>query len=131
MRIQKALVAAAAVLVGLVGTAGAGRANLLPAHTAYLTFSGPVALPGVTLGAGTYIFELADPDIAGVVSVRSRDRRQTYFMGFTIPVSRPQGMGTDRPVSFMESHAGVAPPIKAWYPRDEAMGHQFMWNTGR
>ena len=28
----------------------------------FLTFSGPVNMPGITLPAGTYRFELADPD---------------------------------------------------------------------
>jgi hypothetical protein len=30
-------------------------------RTDYLTFNGPVGLPGVGLARGTYIFELADP----------------------------------------------------------------------
>ena len=44
-------------------------------HTNYLTFSRSVALPGVELAAGTYIFELAMPQSERhLVRVMSRDR---------------------------------------------------------
>ena len=58
--------------------------------TTYLTFSHPLRLPGVALGSGTYIFEIANPDSgADVVRVMSRDRSISYFMGFTRAVARP------------------------------------------
>jgi hypothetical protein len=97
-------------------------------RTTYLTFSQPVRLPGVALGAGTYVFELADPIGAPtVVRVLSRDRRTAYFMGFTNAVDRPRGMRPDAHVSLGESAAGVAPPITAWWPIGETSGHQFIY----
>ena len=52
--------------------------------TTYLTFSHPLSLPGVTLGSGTYIFEIANPSSgADIVRVMSRDRSIAYFMAFT------------------------------------------------
>ena len=94
-----------------------------------LTFSGPVALPGVTLGTGTYVFELADPDVGwDIVRVRSEDRSRVYFMGFTYRIERPAGLRADRPVSFGEAPAGLATPITAWYPEGESTGHQFIYS---
>ena len=95
-------------------------------QTNYLTFSGPVRLPGVTLPAGTYVFERADVATPRVVRVTSRDGHQVYFMGFTMLVDRPAG--TTRLVSLGEAQTGTAPPILAWYPQNESTGHQFIWS---
>ena len=68
-------------LVGLVAAAP-GQAGVDSNRTTQLTFSKPFSLPGVTLGAGTYIFERAAPQSAiEVVRVSSRDRRFVYYMG--------------------------------------------------
>jgi hypothetical protein len=97
-------------------------------RTTYLTFSRSVRLPGVTLAAGTYVFELADPySAAGVVRVLSGDRRTSYFMGFTNATERPRGLRLDASVSLGESAGGVAPPITAWYPIGERTGRQFIY----
>lgn len=97
-------------------------------RTTYLTFSRSVRLPGVTLDAGTYVFELADPyNAAGVVRVLSGDRRKSYFMGFTNATERPRGLRLDASVSLGEPAGGVAPPITAWYPIGERTGRQFIY----
>ena len=45
-------------------------------HRDYITFSAPVAIPGVTLPAGTYRFEMPSSTASdGIVSVSSRDGR--------------------------------------------------------
>ena len=94
-----------------------------------LTFGGPVALPGVTLGAGTYVFELADPDLGwDIVRVRSHNRSRVYFMGFTNRIERPAGMPADRQISFGEAPAAMAAPITAWYHEGESTGHQFIYS---
>src|SRR5262249_9289862 len=49
-----------AAAVGLAAAAAAAHAGTNASRLTYLTFSGPVALPGVSLTAGTYAFELAD-----------------------------------------------------------------------
>jgi arginine exporter protein ArgO len=114
-------VLAAAVLLGVSLHA---RGNV--SDTTYLTFSGAVSLPGVTLGAGTYIFERADQNTPDIVRVTSRDRRQVYFMAFTRTVDRPRGLG-NRLVLLGEAAAGTAPPIKAWFPLGDVSGHQFIY----
>jgi hypothetical protein len=53
-------------------------------HT--LTFSGPVALPGVSLGAGTYVFRQPLGNVIQVTSVAGRP----YTMFITIPAYRAQ-----------------------------------------
>jgi hypothetical protein len=50
---------ACAVAVFVCLTAAPASAQLLDKRTLF-TFSGPVALPGVTLPAGQYLFRLAD-----------------------------------------------------------------------
>ena len=124
-----ALGGAAVVALTLVPRAGAmGDAE----KTAYLTFSQPVRLPGVGLGSGTYIFEIASPDTgAGVVRVMSRDRSIAYFLGFTRPVTRPHNLSRHQHVSLGESAAGVAPPITTWWPQNSSTGREFVYPRSR
>jgi hypothetical protein len=97
-------------------------------RTMYLTFSRAVALPGVTLPAGSYTFELADPIGApDVVRVLSRRDDKVYFQGFTMRVSRPAGSRDLTPVAFGEAPAGEPLPIRVWYPADEQGGREFFW----
>jgi hypothetical protein len=112
-------------LVGLVAAAP-GNANVDTERTVELTFSKPIALPGVTLGAGTYIFERAAPlSSIEVVRVSSRDRRHVYFAGFTLLVEKPRG--TTSPITFGEAPAGSPLPIREWYPTGTSTGHRFVY----
>ena len=92
-----------AAVFALMVTSSAPRVGATAAaKTTYLTFSKPVALPGVALRAGTYIFEIANPDTsADVVRVMSRDRSISYFMGFTHAVARPNKLNRDQNVSLV------------------------------
>jgi len=92
-----------------------------------LTFSGPVALPGVALVAGTYIFERADMDTR-LVRVFSHDRSRVFYTGFTQAVRRPAGMRADRSVTLGEAPAGAPPRITASYPVGGSTGHQFIYS---
>jgi hypothetical protein len=100
--------------------------------TSYVTFSGPVSLPGVSLGSGTYVFERVDSQTdTHLVMVRNRTTSQVVFLGFTLPVSRPARLAEDHQIVFRESPKGVAPRIDAWYPAGESTGAQFMYPAGR
>jgi hypothetical protein len=124
------LVVAAAVAVSVAAAAASATAWDSAARTTIVTFSGPVGLPGVTLGAGTYVFEVASPETSlDVVRVRSKDRSLVYFAGITQLVSRPEGLGSDRIVTFGEAPPGIAPPIAAWYPIGSALGHRFLYRN--
>lgn len=98
-------------------------------HTNYLTFSGPVALPGVTLGAGTYVFERAVPTDASLVVVRDQNRSKVYFLGFTNRADRPAAMRDNEAVIIGEARRGAPPPITAWYPVGARYGHRFIYET--
>lgn len=112
----------AAVLAPRAGAIGNAQ------KTTYLTFSQSVQLPGVSLGSGTYIFEVANPETAGdVVRVLSRDRSTAYFMGFTREVVRPHDMRRDQFVSLGEAAAASAPRITTWWPEGESTGRQFIY----
>jgi hypothetical protein len=117
-----------AALLGLVVASPDGAAATAPRQTTYLTFSGPVSLPGVTLPGGTYTFELI-PLRPDMVRVLSRDRSQVYFTGFTRQVPRPAGLTADRPVTFGETPRGMAPRIQTWYPPDLLTGNAFIYPT--
>src|SRR4029079_17308828 len=80
----------------IVGGAAALAAFLAPAAHAdewnkrtYLTFSGPVQMPGATLPAGTYTFELADPDSTRhLIRVYEKDTKKPIGMFLTVPSER-------------------------------------------
>ena len=93
----------------------------------YLTFSRPVELPGITLHAGTYIFEL--PDAIGapdVVRVQSRDRKTVYFTAYTTSISRPASVPSTQLVSVREVAPNQPAPITVWWS-DESRGRQFIY----
>src|SRR6185436_8791114 len=114
---------AGVALVGLTGpvsTHARENANDLDRMT-YLHFTRPVRLPGVELGAGTYIFELPDPMGAfNVVRVSSQDRRTVYYTAFTRIVERPKELRPEQLISFGEARPSAPLPIKAWWPNGES-----------
>lgn len=96
-------------------------------HTNRLTFPVAVALPGVTLTPGTYVFEQVDASSPDVVVVRNARMNQVYFLGFTTRTYRPAGMNPEQVVTLGEAARGVPPRIKAWYPKNEDRGYEFAY----
>lgn len=96
-------------------------------HTSRLTFSDTVALPHVTLPAGTYVFERVFAGAPSVVIVRSLDGRNVHFMATTQPRVRPRGLPADQVVTFGEAGRNSPPAITAWYPRDAELGFGFVY----
>jgi hypothetical protein len=120
----KSIGATLLVVLALSAGAFAGVFN----HTTYLTFSRAVRLPGVTLPAGTYVFErVALPDRIDLVQVRNRERNKVYLTAFTNMVDRPRDMKPSQWVTFRETKPGAAPEIAAWFPAGESRGHQFVY----
>lgn len=121
-------VAAFGLALGLMVAAASAHAWDPLHRTTSLTFSRAVSLPGVSLAAGTYVFEVADPESgSNVVRVRATDYRHVYFAGITHRVQRPAGLNANRSIVFGEPAAGMAPPIVAWYPQGDAMGREFIY----
>ena len=116
-----------AVLAGLLAARGASGS--IP-HTNYLTFSAPFALPGVSLPAGTYVFDVLT-DSNNVVRVTSRDGSRTYLTAFTMTVQRPKGLPVTRQILFNEVPAGTTPSVKVWFPIGHAVGHEFVYQAHR
>lgn len=97
-------------------------------HTMYLTFNRAVGLPGVTLPAGTYVFERLDSvSRIDLVQVRSKEHHTVYLTAFTNMVPRPRDLGANQWVTFREAKPGAAPQIAVWFPAGESMGHQFVY----
>ena len=113
------LTAVAAVLIGT-----ASQANTQRTVVNNLTFRRTVALPGVTLPAGTYVFE-RDSNANGIVRVMTPNYQQLLYVGFTAKVLRPRGFQSV--VSFGEAPAGEPIPIVAWYPVGSSEGHKFLY----
>ena len=93
-----------------------------------ITFSGPVALPGVVLPAGAYTFEIANPESSlRVVRVTRRDTGLVYFAGFTRMIPRPVDRPADQLIGLGEGPRGAAAPIDVWYPSGGSQGHRFIY----
>jgi hypothetical protein len=94
----------------------------------YLTFSGPVQLPGVTLAAGTYTFKLAD--LAGnrhVVQVFSKEESPKLITTLmTIPNQRLDPVN-DTFIMFQERPAGSPQAMKAWFYPGRSIGEEFIY----
>jgi len=115
--------------VAVVALATAWSVNAGPAlQTNYLTFRAPFGLPGVTLPAGTYAFEMADTNGSrDVVTVSSRDRSKHYFQGFTREVRRPEGLPASQSIVFREGPSDTPARIAAWYPAGRVDGREFLY----
>ncbi len=121
-----ALAAFMALTVGLVLSSSADGRVATPVDTNYLTFSGPVALPGVTLTGGTYIFERLEPG-SSIVRVLSRDRSKIYLMAFTHRVERPKGLSREVALVLGEARRGTPVPVRSWFPIGQMTGHEFIY----
>jgi hypothetical protein len=93
----------------------------------FLTFSGPVQLPNITLPAGTYQFKLADPDSGRrTLQVWDKEGTKLYTTLLTIPDERMEA-SDDPVVMFAERPAGVAQAVKAWFYPGERTGQEFVY----
>ena len=103
----------------------AGSVMAMTGHENQLTFSRPVALPGVVLPAGSYTFDVASDTALDVVVVRNRTK--VFYMGFTGTVRRPASMSKTAAIALGEASANEAPPITAWYEIGGTIGHEFRY----
>ena len=94
-------------------------------HESRLRFDTAIELPGIVLPAGTYSFDLADmPDL---VVVRSADRLQTFYVGFTNTVRRPADSANGISIAFRNAPADAPAPVSVWYPAGGSIGHAFRY----
>jgi hypothetical protein len=123
MRLVKTVCSAAIVAACLASGARADEWN----KKTYLTFSGPVQIPGATLQGGTYMFQLADPDNARhVVMVSSKEGDKVYGMFMTIPNERLE-VPDQNVIMFAESPAGTPQAVQAWFYPGDRIGEEFVY----
>ncbi len=114
----------AAVILGATFAASQG---IDASRTTIVTFSAPVALPGVTLPAGSYLFRLADSQTnRNIVQVFDKDR--TKIIATILAVAAQRNKPADETViTFKESPANAAPAVQYWYYPGETMGQEFAY----
>jgi len=97
----------------------------------FLTFSGPVQMPGVTLPAGKYVFRLADTSLHSVMQVYDDHEKHIIGQWFFVPVNRTteeMNKANGKPVvTFLEVPAGVAPPIQYFFYPTDLTGKEFIY----
>ncbi len=122
----KAIWVACGLAVAAALAATAARADTFDKHTLF-TFNRPVALPGVTLPAGDYIFRLVDTTSSRkVIQVLSGDGKTPYAMLHSIPERRAEA--SEHPeVRFMETAKGQPSAIKTWWYPGETIGYEFIY----
>jgi hypothetical protein len=93
----------------------------------YFTFSGPVALPGVELPAGKYLFRLGDPTSSRrIVQVMSADGRKPIGLLFSIPAER-RDVANQPEIRFIETPRGAPAAIRTWWYPGERTGYEFIY----
>jgi hypothetical protein len=99
----------------------------------FFTFSQAVELPGKTLPAGTYFFQLADsPSNRHIVKVMSEDRKELHATLLAIPYYSNERPSDKPEVRFMESTTqGIAGAgtnaIRIWFYPGNSTGHEFIY----
>lgn len=116
-------VAALAAVLAIAPTARADEYNKLT----YLTFSGPVQIPGATLAAGTYMFKLADTMAdRHIVQVFDKDGGKLYATLLAVPDYRIDAPDKNV-VMFAERPAGTPQAVRAWWYPGDTTGEEFVY----
>ena len=92
----------------------------------YFTFSGPVAVPGVTLPAGKYLFRFVDPNSRSVVQVLSEDGTTAHALFLTRVAQRAEP-SAEPELRFMETAAGTPRAVQTWWYPGERIGYEFVY----
>jgi hypothetical protein len=116
-----------ALASALVVSAGAapGRAQSVDKRT-FFEFSGPVAVPGVTLPAGKYMFRVTAATQRDVLQVLSADGVSTYAQFFALRAYRAESVPTPE-IRFMETGPGVPAAVKTWWYPSDLVGYEFIY----
>jgi hypothetical protein len=123
--IQTTLVAACAALAL---TASAASAQTVPPNRlTYVTFSGPVSVPGVTLPAGTYQFKILDSNTnRNIVQIFNREGTKLFTTLLAVPATRRQPSG-DPVITFKETRSDQPPAVHYWYYAGDLAGNELVY----
>jgi len=123
---QLQVILSAAALAALIAPAASGQSWNVNKVT-YLTFSGPVQVPGASLPAGTYMFRLADPmSHRQVIQIRDKEGSRIFTTLWSIP-NQTAAPKDDPFVMFLETPAGQPAAIKAWFYPGQKTGYEFVY----
>ena len=122
------------ILAAILVVAASARAQVgTTTHKrTFLTFSGAVQVPGATLPAGKYVFQIADPPAQTTWQVFDASGRHVlaefFFVSTGDRTVQEQNRANGEPiVRFYETAHGVAPALKTlYYPWDSA-GYVFLY----
>lgn len=93
----------------------------------YFTFDQPVALPGVTLPAGKYLFRIVDTTSSRrIVQVLDAEGRKSYAMLMSIPAQR-NDVPSSPEVRFMETAVNTPTALKTWWYPGTNIGYEFIY----
>jgi hypothetical protein len=123
MRLLRIVCCAALLAAFAVPNAHADERN----KKTFLTFSGPVQVPGTTLPAGTYMFKLADLETnRHVVQIFNKDGSKLIATFLTVPDYRLDAP-KNNVVMFEERPRGMAQAVKAWWYVGDPTGDEFVY----
>lgn len=126
MRARRYVTSIALVLLAIC-VAATAVAGPFDKRTSF-TFTAPVAVPGVTLPAGTYVFRLAD-EIVGreVIQVFSADGRTNYASFFALRTARPEPASNKPEIRFLETASDMPAAVESWWYPSEISGYEFVY----
>jgi hypothetical protein len=114
---------------GLLGVTLAAPAAAFDKLT-FITFSGRVQVPGITLDAGTYQFRVInDTTSRNVLQVLSNDGHVVFAMFHTRPDTR-MVLTEESSITFKETPVGVPPAAKSLFYGGEYRGYEFVYAKG-
>jgi len=118
----------ASVLVVLVCALASGANAFTSDKRTYFTFNQPVALPGMTLPAGTYMFRIANPDTSrNVIQVANKQGTESFALLHTVQATRPDAP-KDSEIRFRETAAGAPPAVGTYWYMGERTGYEFIYS---
>jgi len=92
-----------------------------------VTFSGPVEIPGVALGPGTYVFKLVDSSSnRSIVRVTNIREDKVYATILAIPDYRVNA-SSKTVMYFSERPEGTPVAIKSWFYPGDNFGNRFVY----
>ena len=124
------LTAGAIALAAFIAPAAQAQDTAEARRLTILSFSEPVQLPGKTLAAGKYRFEMADiNNAAHTVRVLSEDGKTVIGTFHTIPSTQAQRdlSSQDTLIMFSERPAGQPQAAREWYYPGRSIGEEFVY----
>lgn len=118
----------ASVLVVLVCALASGANAFTSDKRTYFTFNQPVALPGMTLPAGTYMFRIANTETSrNVIQVANKQGTESYALLSTVQATR-RDAPKDSEIRFLETAAGAPPAVGTYWYMGERTGYEFIYS---